>query len=35
MLALKINTTKTFMHKLLIGDAFHVFFTCRGIYYNL
>ena len=25
MLALKINTTKTFMHKLLIGDAFHVF----------
>lgn len=25
MLALKINTTKTFMHKLLIEDAFHVF----------
>lgn len=25
MLAVKINTTKTFMHKLLIGDAFHVF----------
>ena len=25
MLALKLNTTKTFMHKLLIGDAFHVF----------
>lgn len=25
MLALKINTTKTFMHKLLIGDVFHVF----------
>ena len=25
MLALKINTTKPFMHKLLIGDAFHVF----------
>ena len=25
MLALKINTTKTFMHKLLIGDAFHIF----------
>ena len=25
MLALKINTTKTFMHKLLFGDAFHVF----------
>ena len=25
MLALKINTTKTFMHKLLIGDAFLVF----------
>ena len=25
MLALRINTTKSFMHKLLIGDAFHVF----------
>ena len=25
MLALKINTARTFMHKLLIGDAFHVF----------
>ena len=25
MLALNINTTTTFMHKLLIGDAFHVF----------
>ena len=25
MLALTINTTKTFLHKLLIGDAFHVF----------
>lgn len=25
MLALKINTTKAFMHKLLIGDTFHIF----------
>lgn len=25
MLALKINTTKDFMHKLLIGDTFHLF----------
>ena len=25
MLALKINTTTAFMHKLLIGDTFHIF----------
>ena len=25
MLALKINTTKAFMHKLLIEDTFHKF----------
>ncbi len=35
MLALKINTTKAFMHKLLIGDTFPYIFSGRSIHYNL
>ena len=35
MLALKITDVKDFMNKLLIGEVFDRFFSCRGICDNL